>query len=273
MNATEVTVADIFGTMEQRVNPDRVKGVTANYGYRVTGDGGGEWTVSVRDDTVKITPGIHDPDVTATIAAQDFIDLNLGRLDGMTAFTSGKLKIEGNLGLMTKSAKFFKKYSPPAGKEKEKKTEELVVLKQLLSIPQRFATGPLMGKFLNELRDNKRILGNKCPKCGRIQTPPREICAICRVRVEELVEVGPEGVVGNFDIAYYASPDPLTGESRETPYCSIFLVLDGCSGNDVFWHELKPDDIPKVTKGARVRPVWAAERRGAITDIEYFELI
>ncbi len=39
--APVVTVADIFGTMESRVNPDGVKGITANYGYVITGSGGG----------------------------------------------------------------------------------------------------------------------------------------------------------------------------------------------------------------------------------------
>ncbi|MFC1851623.1 long-chain-fatty-acid--CoA ligase [candidate division CSSED10-310 bacterium] len=269
-----VSVADIFNTMEARVNPEGVKGVTANFSYKITGDGGGEWTTVVKDGTVKVLVGIHDPQVTTIMAAQDFIDLNLGKLDGMKAFSAGKLKVEGNMGLLTKAARFFKKYRPPAAAgDDEPKKQELIMLKQTLSIRQRFSTGPLMGKFLSELRDNKRILGNKCPKCGRLQTPPREICAICRIRVEELVEIGPEGVVGSYDITYYASPDPLTGESRETPYCAAFIRLDGCSGNDVFWHEIKPDHIKQLKRGVRVRPVWAEERTGAITDIKYFEII
>ena len=156
---------------------------------------------------------------------------------------------------------------------KKEKREELVMLRQLLSIPQHFSTGPVMGRFLKELRNHKRILGNKCPSCGRIQTPPREVCAVCRVRVEGFVELGPEGRIGTWDIAYYASPDPLTGESREAPYCTSFILLDGCTGNDVFWHEIKPADIGRVRKGARVRPVWAEERTGAITDIKYFEIV
>ena len=269
----EVTVADIFGTMESRVNPKGVEGITANYGYDITGDGGGQWTVSVKDGAVEVLTGIHDPNVTTTISGKDWIALTLGKLDGMAAFSSGRLKVEGDMGLLPQAARFFKKYSPLSGGEEEEQGEELIMLKKLLSIPQNFATGPLMGKFLKEMRDNKRILGNKCPECGRMQIPPREICAVCRVRVEELVEVGPEGVITNYDIAYYASPDPLTGETRETPYCSAFIILEGCSGNDIFWHELDPADIGKVKSGVRVRPVWAEKRTGAITDIKYFTII
>jgi uncharacterized OB-fold protein len=205
------------------------------------------------------------------VSAKDWIAITLGKLDGMTAFTSGKLKVEGDLGLLTKATRFFKKYTPPAAGPVEE-PEELVRLSQVLSIPQRFATGPVMGKFLNALKA-KKILANKCPTCGRLQLPPREVCAECRVRVEEWVEVGPEGVVATPDITYYASPDPLTGETRETPYISAHFLLDGCRGHETFWHEVKRDDLEKVRRGARVRPVWAERRRGAITDILYFEIV
>lgn len=266
----EVTVADIFGTMESRVNPEGVAGVTGNFGYVITGAGGGEYTVSVKDGNVKVLDGIHDPNVTTTCAARDWIDITLGKLDGMTAFTSGKLKVEGDFGLLTKATKFFKKYQPPGGEEE--KGEELIVMKKILSIPQRFSTGPVMGKFLNAFKQ-KKIMANKCPQCGRLQLPPREVCAECVVRADEWVEVGPEGVISMADITYYASPDPLTGESRETPYISAHFLLDGCKGHETLWHELNPDDIDKCKPGVRVRPIWNRERTGTITDIKYFEVI
>jgi uncharacterized OB-fold protein len=230
--------------------------------------------VAVQDGKVQVLEGLHAPNVTTTVTAKDWIAITLGKLDGMTAFTSGKLKVVGDIGLLTKATRFFKKYTPPgAAGQPEPKAEELVVLRQTLSIPQRFSTGPLMGKFLRTLRDEQRILANQCSSCGRMQTPPREVCAVCRVRVEKLVEVGPEGAIANFDITYYASPDPLSGESRETPYVAAFLLLDGCSGNDIFWHEVNPAHIGRVRIGARVRPVWSEQRSGAITDIQYFDVI
>ncbi|WP_051328388.1 long-chain-fatty-acid--CoA ligase [Desulfatirhabdium butyrativorans] len=269
----EVTVADIFGTMEARVNPEGVQGITANYGYIITGSGGGEWTVCVADGKVKVLEGLHTPNVTTTVSAKDWIDLTLGKLDGMTAFTSGRLKVEGDLGLLTKATKFFKKYTPPsAAGEAEEVREELIVLKQVPSIAQRFATGPVMGKFLKALID-KKILANKCPQCGRLQLPPREVCAECKVRATEWVEVGPEGIITIPDITYYASPDPLTGEIRETPYIAAHFLLDGCKGHETLWHELKPSDIDKAKAGVRVRPVWNEKRTGTINDIRYFEVI
>jgi acyl-CoA synthetase (AMP-forming)/AMP-acid ligase II/uncharacterized OB-fold protein/putative sterol carrier protein len=268
----QVTVADIFGTMESRVNPDGVAGVTANYGYIITGSGGGEWTVCVADGKVSVKSGLHDPQVTTTCSAKDWIAITLGQLDGMTAFSSGKLIVEGEMGLLVKAARFFKKYTPPgpAGQVEEK--EELLRLNQVISIPQRFATGPVMGKFLKAFKE-KKILANQCPRCGRLQLPPREVCAECKVRADGWVEVGPQGIIATPDITYYASPDPLTGESRETPYISAHFLLDGCKGHETLWHELVTDDFSKVKRGVRVRPVWNEKRIGAITDIKYFEIV
>jgi hypothetical protein len=190
----------------------------------------------------------------------------------MTAFTSGRLKVEGDMGLLTKATRFFKKYTPPGSAGQEKEKEELLRLNQVLSIPQRFATGPVMGKFLKAFKE-KKIMANKCPVCGRLQLPPREVCAECKVRVDQWVEVGPQGVIATPDITYYASPDPLTGESRETPYITAHFLLDGCRGHETLWHELVTDDFSKVKRGVRVRPVWNEKRIGAITDIKYFEIV
>jgi uncharacterized OB-fold protein len=134
-----------------------------------------------------------------------------------------------------------------------------------------------MGKFLNALKE-KKILANQCPQCGRLQLPPREVCANCRVEATEWKEVGPKGQLMVIDIVYYASPDPLTGETRETPYGSIHVLLDGCKGNATFWHLLRRDQIFEVKEawenqpGTRLRPVWAEKRIGSIHDIFFFEI-
>lgn len=151
--------------------------------------------------------------------------------------------------------------------------QNLIVLRQVLSIPMRFATGPVMGRFLRELRDNQRIMANRCGVCGRFQLPPREVCAVCRAPVTEFVEVGPEGVISGFDLVYYASPDPLTGEARKAPYTTVNVLLDGVVGKDTLWHLLNETDPAKIKHGLRVRAVFNEHRTGSMHDIKYFELI
>ncbi len=150
---------------------------------------------------------------------------------------------------------------------------ELIASRQVLSIPQRFSTGPVMGRFLRELRDNKRIMANRCPQCGRHQLPPREVCAICRVEATEWEELGPEGTIRDFDVVYYASPDPLTGETRPTPYVACWVDLDGTQGDAPLWHLLEAPDPEKIRAGLRVRVVFADERNGHMADIKHFEII
>ncbi|MDP8257590.1 MAG: OB-fold domain-containing protein [Candidatus Alcyoniella australis] len=151
--------------------------------------------------------------------------------------------------------------------------QNLIVKRMILEIPQRFSTGPVMGRFLKELRDNKRIMANRCPKCGRFQLPPREVCAICRVEAVEFVEVGPEGVIQSYDLVYYASPDPLTGEARQAPYTTVNVLLDGVEGKDTLWHLLDETDPKKIKRGMRVRAIFNEQRSGSVTDIKHFKII
>jgi uncharacterized OB-fold protein len=80
------------------------------------------------------------------------------------------------------------------------------------------------------------------------------------------------------EYVYYASPDPLTGETRETPYGMANILLDGCKGNDTFAHLIRRDQIDLIkggkddVSGTRVRPVWNEHRTGSIFDIKYFEI-
>ena len=151
--------------------------------------------------------------------------------------------------------------------------QELIVSRQILSIDQHFSTGPVMGRFLRELRDHKRIMANRCPQCGRHQLPPREVCAICHVEATEWDELPSEGAIRDFDIIYYASPDPLTGETRQVPYVICWVDLDGTQGDAPFWHLLNTDDLDKVKRGVRVRLVFADAREGTTEDIKYFEIV
>lgn len=148
---------------------------------------------------------------------------------------------------------------------------ELICLKAMNSIGQRFATGPVMGRWFAGLKERK-FLANRCPVCGRTQIPPREACAVCRVRVRDFVEVGPKGTIAAYDLVYYAGPDPLTGKVRETPYVVLYIMLDGVTDQEAFSMELKKEDIARLKTGARVRPVWAQSTTGSFGDVLYFEL-
>jgi len=264
-----VTAKDIIDSMVERFRPDVAGDMDVTIGYDLHGEGGGQWTAVVRNGTCKVEEGLRDNlTVVNKVSAKDYVDLMLGKLDPMVAFGAGRLKLAGDMELAQLLPKLFAKFEI-------KDTEqgpELIVLKKTISVDMRYSTGPVMGKFFEGLQE-KKIYANRCPQCGRRQLPPREICAECRCRVFDFVEVGPEGVLTRVEDTYYASPDPLTGETRETPYGSIHVILDGCEGRETFWHMLKKEDLFEVEVGDRVRPVWNDERVGSVNDILYFEKV
>jgi uncharacterized OB-fold protein/putative sterol carrier protein len=275
--STKDYILDMFGTLVSRFQPQNCQGLDATITYQIGGEGGGVWTAAIKDGKCSLKEGhIEKPTVRLEVnEAKDWVDVMLGKTDPFSLLSAGRAAIVGETALAMKLGEIFAKYKPPF--DEGKPEQELIVLKKTISVDQRFATGPVMGKFLKAFQ-NKKILGNKCPKCGRVQLPPREVCADCRVRVDDWVEVGPKGQVRYMEYVYYASPDPLTGETRETPYGIGFILLDGCKGNDTFSHLIRRDQIDRIKggrnekAGTRVRPVWNDKRVGNIHDIKYFEI-
>ncbi|MBP1717617.1 MAG: hypothetical protein H6Q43_1055 [Deltaproteobacteria bacterium] len=274
---TQEYILDMFGSLQKRFQPRNAAELDVAIGYDILGVDGGKWTARIRQGTCTVQQGLGE-NLTVKLKAQapDWVALMLGKTDALNLLSTGKAVIEGEAKWALKLGEIFSPYVPPGAKSKAPE-QELLVLKKTISVNQRFATGPVMGKFLKALKERK-ILANQCPKCGRLQLPPREVCAECRVEATKWKEVGPKGSLMVIDIVYYASPDPLTGETRETPYGSIHVLLDGCQGNETFWHLLRRDQIFEVKEawenlpGTRLRPVWAETRSGSIHDIQYFEI-
>lgn len=105
-----LTVDGIFSSMPELFLPDKAAGVNASVAYRVTGEGGGDYTCVIADGAFTLLKEFKaDASATVQITAEDWIGLNEGKLDAMQAFMSGKLKGAGDLMLLQKFPKFFKK--------------------------------------------------------------------------------------------------------------------------------------------------------------------
>ncbi|TAL39705.1 MAG: Zn-ribbon domain-containing OB-fold protein [Spirochaetes bacterium] len=137
--------------------------------------------------------------------------------------------------------------------------------------PFDYAVGMHGSKFFKELRDNKKIMGIRCPKCGKVYVPPRGVCGPCFQEMSEFVEVGPGGYIGTYTILRFAFIDPETGHQKPVPYGYGFIKFDGA--DTLFQHYIDIEDEKKVKIGARVEPVFAAERKGTIKDIQYFRVV
>ncbi len=138
----------------------------------------------------------------------------------------------------------------------------------LMSIPYRYYAGLFLSKALIALRDQKKILGSKCERCGKIYIPPRSRCERDFSKITEMVVVGPEGTVEEFTVVHYDEPYFLEKceKMMKAPFTMALIKLDGADTK--LLHRVKGD---KVKRGDRVKPKWADERTAMITDIEYFE--
>ena len=150
------------------------------------------------------------------------------------------------------------------------KKDLLIIESGDLVQPFDYAVGLHGSKFFQELK-KKRIVGIKCPSCGKVYVPPRRVCGPCFVEMSEFVKVGPSGEIGTFTILRYAFIDPETGEQKPVPYGYGFIRFDGA--DTLFQHYIDIEDESKVKIGARVEPVFAEEMKGTIRDIEYFRIV
>ncbi|MFP4500143.1 MAG: SCP2 sterol-binding domain-containing protein [Candidatus Hydrogenedentota bacterium] len=102
------SVAQFFEEVPSRVDKEKTQGMNAVFQFNITGDGGGEWNVSIADGNVEVNQGTHDsPSITLTATSEDFLSIVSGQLNGQTAFLTGKLKIQGDMTLAMKLASIF----------------------------------------------------------------------------------------------------------------------------------------------------------------------
>lgn len=131
--------------------------------------------------------------------------------------------------------------------------------------------GAYWSRFFLGLRDDKKIYGTKCPSCGTVYVPPREVCGPCFAKMEEWVEVGPEGVIEMFTVVRRAYTNPSAGQLIKVPCTDIYVKLDGADTSLMHW--LDETDEKKIAVGMKVKAVFRERRTGTIHDIEHFELI
>ena len=95
--------------MPKAFNADAAKGVDVVFQYNIAGEGGGDWYCAVKDGACQVAAGSHDkPVCTLKMDAGDFLAMMSGSLPAMQAYTSGKLKIEGDIMKSQLIEKLFK---------------------------------------------------------------------------------------------------------------------------------------------------------------------
>lgn len=137
--------------------------------------------------------------------------------------------------------------------------------------PFRWSAGTYGSRFLTELRDHKRFVGIRCPKCGKVYVPPRRVCGPCYVELTELVPVSDEGEIITYTVVSFGFVDPATGKQKPVPYGYAAIKLDGA--DTCILHFVDETDPAKIKVGSRARAAFEEERNGSMLDIKCFELL
>lgn len=146
-----------------------------------------------------------------------------------------------------------------------KPEEEILVAERNFDSVFSYTAGVTRSKFLTELRDNRKIVGTKCPNCDMVWVPARSTCMKCFTSLKDFVEVDNTGRVTTYTIINVSQ----TIYPNTPPFVIGIVQLDGADTGLVhFIGEVNPKDM-KI--GMKVEAVFKENRIGSILDIQYFK--
>ena len=102
------TAAELFSRMPDAFNMEKAGDLDAVVQFDLSGEGGGQWYVTVSEGTCTVDEGtVSEPKATIRMDATDYVDMISGRLDPMTAFINQQVKVEGDLNTVMKFQTLF----------------------------------------------------------------------------------------------------------------------------------------------------------------------
>ncbi len=122
-------------------------------------------------------------------------------------------------------------------------------------------------RFFREIKENGRIMGAKCEKCGVIYLPPRLYCEACFSELKEWVDLGTRGYIYTYTISYVDEE----GKPLEKPVIYAIIRMDGVVGGIL--HKIGEVEPEEVEIGMEVEAVLKPpeQRKASINDILYFK--
>ncbi len=123
--------------------------------------------------------------------------------------------------------------------------------------------GRASSRFLRGLLE-RRILGQRCPVCQKVNVPPRGACPTCGVPTEEEVQLAETGTVTTFCIININ----FDAKARPLPYACASILLDG--SDTTLFHLVQGVSAAELRMGMRVRAVWAETPLPSLESIDHF---
>ncbi|RPI49727.1 MAG: hypothetical protein EHM56_11935 [Chloroflexi bacterium] len=109
-SAMTVRAQEIINAMPGAFLPAKAGSTKALVQLDLTGEDGGQWVIDVANGQCQVRQEVAaKPDVTVTMASEDFAALYQNQLNPVQAFMSGKIKVAGNVGLVMQLMNWFER--------------------------------------------------------------------------------------------------------------------------------------------------------------------
>ncbi|MFX1498624.1 MAG: Zn-ribbon domain-containing OB-fold protein [Promethearchaeota archaeon] len=148
-------------------------------------------------------------------------------------------------------------------------SEKIIVAnKGLVRAEFNFWVGLYMDKFYKAL-ENRKIIGNKCSKCGDVFVPPRKVCGKCNSIIpldDNWVNLPDTGTLINYTITPYRVND--RSHRKAKPHIIGMIRIDGSSTALIYrLLNLNPEEIEI---GMKLKVEWQDQLKGDPSDIKGF---
>ena len=142
--------------------------------------------------------------------------------------------------------------------------EPIKTMEHWVSLTYNEAVAPSAERYAEALLHGK-ILGQKCPKCGRTYVPPRDSCTVDGIPVDPSNDVVlPDfGVVTNYTVV---TPVQYPGQLETEPFARVSVLLDGGEGL-LGLQTVLGVPAAQVHPGMHVRAVWVPEGERNVAEL------
>jgi uncharacterized OB-fold protein len=143
--------------------------------------------------------------------------------------------------------------------------EPVSMLVTPINLKYEHSASPGESVFLRAIAEG-RLLGQRCPACGKVYVPARGTCPVDGLTLTDIVELPDTGIVTTFCIVNV----PYPGQRVRPPYVAASVLLDGA--DIAFGHLILGCEASEVRMGMRIKAVWKPRDQWGTTveNIDHF---